>query len=148
MFSKLAPKSNLETMVANKINEGTIIIGDISAQTDIRIDGKISGNIHCSAKVVIGASAQIIGHIKCSDLTIEGRVKGNLEVNGTLFFRTTAIFEGDVKYKKLIVEEGAAISGSLVNTANATNEQTAAKTVQNGQASTTQPKTQPAGQQQ
>ncbi len=115
MFSKIAPKSNLETMVANKINEGTVITGDISAQTDLRIDGKITGNITCASKVVIGSSAQIFGHIKCNDLTLEGKLKGNLEVNGTLFFRATAGFEGDVKYKKLIVEEGAAINGSLVN---------------------------------
>jgi cytoskeletal protein CcmA (bactofilin family) len=116
MFSKMQ-KGNIETMVANKINEGTVITGDITAQTDIRLDGKILGNIHCASKVVIGPQAQISGHIKCNDLTIEGKIKGNLEVNGILFFRSTAMFEGDVKYKKLIVEEGAAISGSLVNLA-------------------------------
>ncbi len=115
MFSKIAPKSNLETMVANKINEGTVISGDVVAQTDIRIDGKVIGNITCSSKVVIGINAQIIGQIKCNDLTLEGKVKGNLEINGSLFFRATSNFEGDVKYKKLIVEEGASINGSLVN---------------------------------
>jgi cytoskeletal protein CcmA (bactofilin family) len=85
------------------------------AQTDIRLDGRVVGNINCASKVVIGPGAQINGHIKCNDLTIEGKVKGNLEVGGVLFFRETAVFEGDVKYKKLMVEEGAAISGSLVN---------------------------------
>jgi len=114
MFSKIAPKSNLETMVANKINEGTTINGDIAAQTDLRIDGKILGNIHCASKVVIGSSAQVVGQINCIDLTIEGKVKGNVEVNGVLFFRSTAVFEGDVKYKKLVVEEGAVITGSLM----------------------------------
>ncbi|HNI32042.1 MAG TPA: polymer-forming cytoskeletal protein, partial [Chitinophagales bacterium] len=48
-------------------------------------------------------------------LTVEGKVKGNLDINGTLYFRSTALYEGDVKYKKLIVEEGATINGSLVN---------------------------------
>ncbi len=135
MFSKIAPKSNLETMVANKINEGTTINGDIAAQTDLRIDGKILGNISCASKVVIGATAQIAGNIKCIDLTIEGKIKGNLEVNGVLFFRTTAVFEGDVKYKKLIVEEGAAITGSLVNLSATTKP--IQQTTQNGQAVST-----------
>lgn len=117
MFSKIAAKSNLETMVANKINDGTVISGNLSAQTDLRIDGKVNGDIHCASKVVIGATSDINGNIKCNDLTIEGKVKGNLEVNGVLFFRNTAAFEGDVKYKKLVVEEGAAINGSLVNIA-------------------------------
>lgn len=134
MFSKIAQKSNLVTMVANKINEGTLITGDLSAQTDIRIDGKILGNISCTAKVIIGSSAQINGHIKCNDLTIEGKVKGNLEINGALIFRSSADFEGDVRYKKLIVEEGAIISGSLVNVASAAKP--IQKSEQNGQPKT------------
>jgi cytoskeletal protein CcmA (bactofilin family) len=116
MFSRSITKSTGETMVANRINEGTVISGDITAQTDIRLDGKVYGNITCDSKVVIGASAHITGHIRCNDLTIEGKVDGNLEVNGILFFRSEAVFDGDVKYKKLIVEEGASITGSLVNT--------------------------------
>ena len=135
MFSNLTNKSNLETMVANKINEGTTISGDLDAQTDIRIDGKIIGNITCASKVVIGATSQIIGHIKCNDLTIEGKVKGNIEVNGILFFRTSANFEGDVKYKKLIVEEGANISGSLINVSSVV--KTIQTPVQNGQTANT-----------
>lgn len=115
MFSNIISKGNIETMVANKINEGTVITGDISSQTDIRIDGKVLGNIQCSSKVVIGPEAFITGQIKCNDLTIEGKVKGDVDVNGLLFFRSTAMLDGDVKYKKLMVEEGAAISGSLVN---------------------------------
>ncbi|MDB5228024.1 MAG: Integral rane protein CcmA involved in cell shape determination [Bacteroidota bacterium] len=122
-------------MVANKINEGTTISGDVSAQTDIRLDGKVTGNIHCSSKVVIGNTANITGHIKCNDLTIEGKVKGNIEVSGVLFFCASAVFDGDVKYKKLIVEEGANITGSLVNMAAVKPVQ---QIVQNGQQSQTQ----------
>lgn len=135
MFSKFVPKSNLETMVANKINDGTVINGDIVAQTDIRVDGKISGNISCASKVVIGSAAQIIGNIKCVDLTIEGKIKGNLEVNGTLYFKGTATFAGDVKYEKLIVEEGATIAGSLMNVTAVVAKPT--QTIQNGQSTAT-----------
>ena len=130
-------------MVANKINEGTIISGDVSTQTDIRLDGKIIGNITSASKVVIGSTAHITGHIKCNDLTIEGNVKGNLEVNGILYFRETAHFEGEVKYKKLIVEEGAAISGSLVNMNTVTKP--LHQIVQNGQTQTAPPIQQTAG---
>ncbi|HQG38172.1 MAG TPA: polymer-forming cytoskeletal protein [Chitinophagales bacterium] len=141
MFSKITSKSNLETMVANKINEGTLITGDLTAQTDIRIDGKVTGNIICTAKVVIGSSSLITGNIHCNDLTIEGKIRGNIEVNGTLYLRSTAQFEGDVKYKKLIVEEGASISGSLVNTTPITKP--IQQTQQNGQ--TAPPQRQHAG---
>jgi cytoskeletal protein CcmA (bactofilin family) len=115
-FSKNETVSKNDNMIANLIKNGTSITGDISAQSDLRIDGKIAGNIQCVAKVVIGSSAQILGNIKCNDLTIEGKVKGNIEVGGVLCFKANADFEGDVKYKKLVVEEGANITGSLTNT--------------------------------
>ena len=140
-FSKNETVTNIDSKDANRINNGTTITGDISAQTDLRIDGKIAGNIQCAAKVVIGNSAQILGNIKCNDLTIEGKMKGNIEVGGILHFKAKAEFEGDVKYKKLVVEEGAAISGSLTNTNSVVkpitaNTTTATATVQNGQAAT------------
>jgi len=132
MFSKNGIKSNGDSLVANRITEGTTVIGDINAQADLRVDGRINGNILCSAKVIVGNASQIAGNIKCADLTIEGKLKGNIEVSGVLFFRSSAQFEGDVKYKKLIVEEGAQISGSLTNTAGTTKSATQS-TVQNGQ---------------
>lgn len=116
IFSKNGNNGNVESMVANRINNGTVIKGDIVAQSDIRIEGKIIGNIECSSKVVVGSSGLIEGNIKCTDLTVEGKVKGNIDINGILFFKSKALFDGDVKYKKIVVEEGATISGSLINT--------------------------------
>lgn len=137
-FSKNETVGKNDNMIANLIKNGTSITGDIAAQSDLRIDGKIAGNIQCAAKVVIGNSAQILGNIKCNDLTIEGKVKGNIEVGGVLCFKANADFEGDVKYKKLVVEEGATISGSLTSTNAAVkpvnNAATVITTVQNGQA--------------
>lgn len=103
------------TVVANRINLGTTVEGNITADTDIRIEGKLQGNLQCSSKVVIGPTGEMQGDINCADLTIEGKVKGNLTVSGTLYFRATAAFEGKVNYQKLIVEDGSEIKGSLTN---------------------------------
>lgn len=103
------------TVVANRVNQGTVIEGNITADTDFRIDGKVTGNIQCSSKVVIGPTGELVGDIECSDLTLEGKVVGNLKVSSVLYFRATAQFEGKVSYQKLIVEEGSEIKGSLTN---------------------------------
>ena len=84
-FSKNETVSKNDNMIANLIKNGTSITGDISAQSDLRIDGKIAGNIQCAAKVVIGSSSLVTGNIHCNDLTIEGKIRGNIEVNGTLY---------------------------------------------------------------
>ena len=102
-------------MVANHLNDGTAVHGNMIAQSDMRIDGNVYGNISCTSKVVIGKTSEIKGNIQCTDLTIEGKVTGNLDVEGVLFLKGSAVFEGDVRYQKIIVEEGATIVGTLVN---------------------------------
>jgi len=102
-----------ESYIANRINKGTSFIGDIKSDSDIRIDGEVKGNIYCMAKVVIGEEGICLGDIVCAGLTVAGRVVGTLEVNGVFALKKTAGFEGDVHYEKLIVEEGATVSGSL-----------------------------------
>ena len=38
----------------NVIGKGTTITGDIDTSNDIRIDGKLEGNLFCKAKVILG----------------------------------------------------------------------------------------------
>ncbi len=120
MFDKITKGSvtnaNGNTVMANRINKGTELRGDVYAETDIRIDGVIRGNIKCPAKVVLGSSAIIEGDITCGDLVVEGNIKGNISIKNMLFFKNTSHFEGQVSYTKIIIEEGAIIVGSLTNT--------------------------------
>ena len=63
--------------------------------------------------MVVGASGEFEGDLKCKEAAIEGTVTGKIEVNGLLYLKKTARIEGEVFYKKLIVEEGANISGTI-----------------------------------
>ena len=108
-----SPATPGESYIANRINKGTSFIGDIKSDSDIRIDGEVRGNIYCLAKVVIGEEGDCKGDIVCAGLTVAGKIIGTLEVNGVFALKKTAFFEGDVHYEKLIVEEGATVSGSL-----------------------------------
>ena len=52
-------KTNAGT--ATLIGAGTTLKGDISSNSDLRIDGTVIGNIHSAAKIIIGS--RIIGII-------------------------------------------------------------------------------------
>ena len=103
----------LDGGIANRVNKGTTLEGEINSETDIRIEGRIKGIINCKAKVVIGESGEFEGNIVCKEAAIEGNVKGKLQVNGLLYLKKTSKFKGDLIYKKLIVEEGAVIVGNV-----------------------------------
>lgn len=112
MFKK-KPNNNPNTLVANHISENTVVNGNIEANSDMRIDGNVKGNITSNSKVVTGKTSSIIGNVKCTDLTIEGTLYGDVTVENLLHITQTATFEGNIKYGKLIIEENANIVGTL-----------------------------------
>ncbi len=96
----------------NSIGAGTIIRGELIVEEDIRIDGKIEGNIDCKGKVVIGAHAKIIGNIRCVDADLMGTIQGDMDVEDTLSLRASVVFQGKVITKNLEIEPGATFNGS------------------------------------
>ena len=91
----------------SKIDENTVLKGSINAQSDIRIDGKLEGDVQTTGKVVIGKEALVNGKVLCANADIEGTFKGNLTVSGTLTLKTGSNIEGEVHIQKLIVDSGA-----------------------------------------
>ncbi len=96
----------------NSLTLGSKIEGNITADSDFRIDGEVIGNIHCNGKVVIGTHGQIKGNILCTNAEIIGAVIGDFQISETLTLRATAKITGDVSAKNLVVEPGATFNGS------------------------------------
>ncbi len=111
--SKEVSRPAISDSIANRISKGATIQGEVKSETDIRVDGKIKGILTCAAKVVVGQTGVFEGDLQCKEAAIEGNVTGKVEVNGLLYLKKTAHIEGEVFYKKLIVEEGANISGTI-----------------------------------
>jgi cytoskeletal protein CcmA (bactofilin family) len=91
----------------SKIDKNTVLKGSIKAKTDIRIDGKLVGDVETVGRVIIGREASVIGKVLCANADVEGVFKGNLTVSGTLSLKTGSNVEGEVFIQKLIVDSGA-----------------------------------------
>jgi cytoskeletal protein CcmA (bactofilin family) len=98
----------------NRINEGTILKGDITSTGFFRIDGHIEGNVKTPSKVVLGKTGRIIGTLSCENADVEGKIEGSVEVSGTLTLRASGVIDGDVTVGKLAVETGATMNASCV----------------------------------
>ncbi len=96
----------------NSITSGSKIIGTIMADSDIRIDGVVEGDLQCKGKLVIGKSGFIKGTIECQNAEIHGKVEGKITVTETLSLRLTSNIDGEVKTRTLIVEPGAIFNGT------------------------------------
>lgn len=96
----------------NVIGKGTTITGDIDTGNDIRIDGKLDGNLFCKAKVILGNTAVLEGNLQASHAEISGEVIGKVEVAEMLTLKASATIHGDINTGKLIIESGAKFNGS------------------------------------
>ncbi|MFK7787710.1 MAG: polymer-forming cytoskeletal protein [Crocinitomicaceae bacterium] len=115
----------------NVIVEGSKIVGDFIAESNVRIDGEIQGNVSSSAKVVIGRTGVIKGNLVCEDSDVEGKIDGVLKVENLLTLRSTAKVVGEITTAKIQIEEGAEFSGNCKMSNFSTSSSSASKTTEN-----------------
>ena len=87
------------------------IKGDISASSELHIDGQIEGDITCKG-LVQGEASTIHGAIRAQTARLAGTVRGGIEVEQLVVLKTAKI-HGDIKYESLTIEQGAHIDGHL-----------------------------------
>jgi len=109
--NNMAKNENISSSV-NLIGSGTAIKGDITTNSDIRIDGIIEGNIKVKGKLVVGGSGKIEGEIQCQNAEIFGEIIGQISVSELLSLKATAKLNGDIITNKLSIEPGAIFSGT------------------------------------
>ncbi len=103
-----------ETGLTCIIAKGTVIEGKLRVTENIRIDGKIIGDLICEKRLVMDTEGIVEGTIRAGEATIKGQVFGTIEVENTLHLLETSYIKGDIKTKKLHVEEGARYDGKVV----------------------------------
>jgi len=96
---------------SNIIGKGTKLEGDIETFGNIRIEGKIIGNVKTKSKIALGQSSHVQGNILAQNAEVAGEVKGKIEVTDVLILKPTAVINGDIITNKLIVETGATFNG-------------------------------------
>ena len=102
---------------ASLIAAGTTLKGDITSNGDIRIDGTLVGNMHCSAKVIIGANGVVEGDISGQQADIMGKVTGTIKVKELLQLKGGSVVNGNLHASKLQIEPSANFNGQCHMTA-------------------------------
>lgn len=100
----------------NLIGAGTTVEGKIRTQGSIRIDGKLTGEVHAAENLAIGVTGEIEGTVAGRSITIGGKVKGNITSVDKLVLEGKAVVRGDVKAAKLVIDEGAVFDGKVTMT--------------------------------
>ena len=96
---------------SNIIGKGTIVNGSIETFGNIRVEGKVVGDIKTKSKAAFGPSSQGDGSVLAQNAEVAGHITGTIEVTEQLVLKATATIDGDIITNKLLVESGATFNG-------------------------------------
>jgi cytoskeletal protein CcmA (bactofilin family) len=99
--------------VISIIGPGMKVVGNCETDGTIRIEGTIQGSVHAGKAVVVGKDGLVEGDIKTQDAVISGRVVGTLVAESRLELQATCRIEGDVRARRMQLEEGAVLNGTV-----------------------------------
>jgi cytoskeletal protein CcmA (bactofilin family) len=94
------------------IAEGLKIVGSVTADDLVEVNGQIEGELHCSS-LVIARGAQVIGSVTAERVVINGNVEGPIR-GGDVILKSQAHVVGDIHSQSLTVESGAYFDGRSV----------------------------------
>jgi cytoskeletal protein CcmA (bactofilin family) len=97
------------------IGSGISVDGDIEADVDLKIRGKVVGNVRCAA-LVLGEQGEIRGDVVADRVRLSGLVEGAIET-GDLALEEGARVKGDVTYSRIRMVKGALVQGRMSHVA-------------------------------
>lgn len=100
--------------VISIIGPGMTIVGDCETDGTVRIEGSLEGSVKAGKAVVIGKQGVVTGDIVTQDAVISGRVEGKLVAASRLELQATSQIDGEVHTRRMQLEEGAVLNGSVL----------------------------------
>lgn len=96
---------------SNIIGKGTSVQGNVETFGNIRVEGKVVGDIKTKSKAAFGQSSHVEGSVLAQNAEVAGHISGTIEVTEQLVLKPTATIDGDIITNKLLVESGATFNG-------------------------------------
>jgi cytoskeletal protein CcmA (bactofilin family) len=98
------------------IGSGLKIVGNVSAEGLVEVNGQIEGDVRCTS-LVISPNAQIVGSVAAEKVVVNGRVEGPIQ-GGDVVLKSKAHVVGDIRAQTLTIEKGASFEGRASHGAN------------------------------
>lgn len=99
--------------VISIIGPGMRIVGDCETDGTVRIEGNVEGSIRAGKAVVVGKEGLVNGDIITQDAVISGRVEGTVTAESRLELQATCRVQGEVFARRMQLEDGAVLNGTV-----------------------------------
>lgn len=91
-----------------------VIRGELFAEEDITIAGRVEGSINVQGyTVVVQPGATIEADVHARQIVVAGRTIGMLLAEERIELRSTAEIDGDISARRLAIADGAGMQGRI-----------------------------------
>jgi cytoskeletal protein CcmA (bactofilin family) len=87
--------------------------GDLSAEEDLLIQGRVEGSITHTQRLTVGPQGTVKANIRAQLIIVEGTVDGDLHADKSVFVKEGAKVVGNIFSPTVSILEGAAFSGRI-----------------------------------
>jgi cytoskeletal protein CcmA (bactofilin family) len=116
-FRRKSDQSIEVTKLSSLIDRGVEIVGDVIITDGLRIDGHVRGDVRAKPEarglLVLSEHGRIEGSVHAHDAVVNGVIDGDLEVDHFLELQPNAKVTGAIRYRRMRMECGATVNGSL-----------------------------------
>ncbi|MDR1619598.1 MAG: polymer-forming cytoskeletal protein [Clostridiales bacterium] len=96
------------------IPRNTSFTGNITTQSNARINGTVSGDITSeSGNILFGVGSSVTGNVSGVDIAVGGDIRGDITANGQLSVFTGAKVFGNVHANAMVIEKDAIFEGHV-----------------------------------
>jgi cytoskeletal protein CcmA (bactofilin family) len=92
------------------------LVGDIVSEENIRLRGRVEGNVTTSGSVVIEPRGEVRGDIIAENLIVEGSIEGKVVVARKFELRPTGRMRGDIRASVVAIAEESFLQGKVLAT--------------------------------
>lgn len=107
------PKASPGPAGVSVVAAGTEITGEVTTRGDLRIEGRVEGDVHTRGEVVVSDGGSVKGDVDADVVVVEGRIDGTVTARQVARFRRGCHVSADIESPAVQLDEGAGFNGRI-----------------------------------
>ncbi len=104
-------RAHSESKVVTIVGQGTTVTGEIKSKGTVRIEGAVSGTVHCDDTVVVQETGRVKADLVAGQIVISGEVEGNVFAHERLEITAQGKLIGNITAPRVSIAEGVLFEG-------------------------------------
>ena len=88
------------------------IVGELSGDEDVLLEGQLEGEIRITRDLRVGAGGVVKAKVAAQSIIVSGEIVGDCEASGRVELQSTGKLTGNIRAPKIVIAEGAMFRGN------------------------------------